>query len=186
MKNIFPDRKFSIKNKAKEKCADELILANKKLLFQNLQKEKQAEELLKAIEKLEFQNKEKVKSAEELFLANKELVFQNHEKEKRTMELMVANTELNKTQEYLKKNLFALEEMMFMVSHNLKQPIATILDLSNLLILSENSPSKLKISIKYIKQSALSLNDFSKELNSLICFLKQQGNNRIEFEKKAG
>jgi PAS domain S-box-containing protein len=75
------------RHEAKEKKANELVLANKELAFQNQEKDKRAEELI-------FANQEKEKRADELVLANTELAFQNQEKEKRADELILANAEL--------------------------------------------------------------------------------------------
>jgi signal transduction histidine kinase len=85
---------MNYKDKAKEKKAEELIIANKELAFHIEEKEKRTAELVIAYEELAFQNKVKEKRAAELVVANKELAFQNREKEKRAAELIITNDEL--------------------------------------------------------------------------------------------
>ena len=63
--------------------------------------------------------------------------------------------------------------MMFMTSHKVRQPIANIIGISNLLDDSVNSSDDLKKIADYIKQSALSLDAFTKELTQLMSDLEQ-------------
>ena len=111
-----------------------------------------------------YQNKKKILRASELIIANKELLFQNEEKEKRAVELLVANRELSATKNYLKEYIRGLEEMIVMTSHKVRHPIANILGLADVLHQSLNSPLELKQIIIYIKESALKLDTFTKEL----------------------
>ena len=173
---ILVNRELAFQNLEKEKQATELIIANNELAFQNLEKEKRAAELIIANKELAYQNKEKEKRAAELIIANKELVFQNQEKEKQSAELIAANLELKKAEEYLKEYINGLEEMMFITSHKVRQPIANILGLSYLLnTQSVNSPDELQESLDYIKQSALNLDTFTKELTQFIYNLGEKG-----------
>ncbi len=129
-----------------------------------------------ANEELVFQNQEKENRAAELIIANEELAFQNQEKENRAAELIAANLELKKAEEYQIEYIKGLEEMMFMTSHKVRQPIANILGLSYLLHhQSVNSPDDLKESLDFIKQSALSLDTFTKELTQFIFNLGEKG-----------
>jgi signal transduction histidine kinase len=162
------NKELVFQNAEKEKRAEELIIANKELAFQNGEKEKRAAELIIANRELVFQNDEKEKRAAELIIANKELAFQNKEKEKRAEEYFLANKELEKAQEYQKEYIKGLEKMMFMTSHKVRQPITNILGLTELLDLNTNSPEELLKYLDYIKQSALALNDFTKDLTLFI------------------
>ena len=74
------------------------------------------------------------KNSDELILANRKLATQNKEKEKRATELIVANKELKKAdEEHQKEYIGWLEEMMFMTSHRVRQPIARIIGVSTIL-----------------------------------------------------
>src|SRR5829696_67474 len=134
---VIANKELIFQNEEKEKRAAELVIANKELLFQNAEKEKRAEELVIANKELVFQNVEKEKRAAELVIANKELVFQNTEKEKRAAELIIANKELvfqNEQKEKMTADLIQrnkdLEQFTYIISHNLRAPVANIIGLS--------------------------------------------------------
>lgn len=189
----------NLRNQYSEAClAAELILTNKELAFQYEEKEKRAAELIIANIELAFQNEEKEKRASELIIANKELIFQNEEKEKRVLELIIANKELAfqkleinireselliansglvKLEQKQKEYIEGLEEMMFMTSHKVRQPIANILGLSNMLEQTASSPEELKQLVACIKESAITLDVFTRELSSFICELGQKDKN---------
>jgi hypothetical protein len=63
---------------------------------------------------------------------------------------------------------------MFITSHKVRAPIANILGLSSLLDQYLNSPTKLKEVVTYMKQSATSLDAFTKELTAFIVSLKKR------------
>ncbi len=160
---------YIIQNIEKQKRAEELIIANKELAFQNEEKHKRAEELIIANKELVFQNEEKHKRAEELLTANKELDLQYKANRKLTTELTIAYNELKKTEEYLRNHIEGLEEMIFMTSHQVRQPIAHILGVSSLLDASANyTPDELKKIVGYVKKSATVLDDFTKELTEFM------------------
>ena len=135
---VIANKELVFQNEEKEKRAAELVIANKELVFQNEEKEKRAAELVIANEELVFQNEEKEKRAAELVIANKELVFQNEEKEKRAAELVIANEELifqNEQKEKMTADLIHrnkdLEQFTYIISHNLRAPVANIIGLSS-------------------------------------------------------
>jgi signal transduction histidine kinase len=171
---IIANKELAFQNEEKEKRAAELIIANKELAFQNEEKEKRAAELIIANKELAFQNDEKEKRAAELLLLNKELAFQSEEKEKRSQELLTAYIELKKAEEFLQKNVLDLKEIMFITSHKVRAPIANILGISSLLDQYIDSPARLKELVNYMKQSAKSLDSFTKELTNFIVSIKQK------------
>ncbi len=131
------NKELLFQNAEKEKRAEELVIANKELVFQNQEKEKRAAELIIANKELVFQNAQREKRDEELVVANKELVFQNQEKEKRAAELIVSNKELlfqNEQREKMTTDLIQrnkdLEQFTYIISHNLRAPVANIIGLS--------------------------------------------------------
>ena len=168
-------------NEEKEKRAAELIIANKELDFQNQEKEKRAAELIIANRELALQNLEKEKREADLIAINIKLAFKNQERDIRAAELKIANSELKKAEEFQKEYIKGLEEMMFLTSHKVRQPIANILGFSNMLDQSMHSPNELKLSVDCIKESALILESFTKELTDFICFLDRKEKDKTIF-----
>lgn len=67
------------------------------------------------------------------------------------------------------EHIKSLEEMLFMTSHQVRQPIVNLLGLANQLEDPTNSiDERIKI-ISYIKESVVSLDSYTKELTSFIC-----------------
>lgn len=93
------------------------------------------------------------------------MVFQYEEKERLSMELVIACKDLKKSDEDLKAYTIGLEEMIFITSHKVRQPVAHILGLSGLLDQSiDYSINELKNIVGYFKKSATTLDNFTKEL----------------------
>jgi signal transduction histidine kinase len=174
---IIANDELAFQNSEKEKRANELAIANKELAFQNSEKEKRAAELIIANKELVFQNQEKQKRADELIVANRELVFQNDEKQKKAEELTRAYDKIKSTEVFLKEYIHGLEEMMFMTHHKVRQPVANILGISQMLSQFISSPATLKKLIGYMEVSALILDDFTKELTAFIENLEKKGKN---------
>ena len=171
---IIANKELAIHNQKNEKLAAKLIIANKELAFQNDEKEKRAIELIVANRTLALQNLEKEKREADLIAVNRKLAFKNQERDIRAAELNIANRELKKAEEYQKEYIKGLEEMMFLTSHKVRQPIANILGFSNMLDYSTNSPEEIMLSLKCIKQSAITLDTFTRELTDFICHLDQK------------
>jgi signal transduction histidine kinase len=168
---------LAFQNEEKEKRASELVIANNELIFQNEEKEKRAVELIIANRELAFQKLEKNIRSSELTIANKKLIFKTQEREIKTAELNIANRDLKIAEANQKEYIRGLEEMMFMTSHKVRQPIANIIGFSNILDESINSPEELKQSVASIKESAITLDVFTKELTTFISDLGQKGKN---------
>jgi len=172
---VIANKELIFQNNEKQRKADELIVANNELIFQNQEKQKRADELILANKELAYQNNENQKRADELIIANKELAFQNSEKQKRALELIDAYTELKKTADFLRDYSKGLEEMMFITSHKVRQPIAHILGISNLLDSSNNySPDELNKIVGYIKKSATELEHFTRELTDFMTDIRDK------------
>lgn len=167
--------------KTKAKIDKNLINPGKSIILDD--KRRESNELRIGVRALFFQNKENEKRAAELIIAYKELAFQKEEKEKQAAELHISNRDLKETELFLKEHIQGLEEMMFMVSHKVRQPITHIIGISYLLDKSIISVDELKQSVEYIKQSVLSLDSFTKELTTFMITLDQK---KCYFYKKNG
>jgi hypothetical protein len=137
---------------------------HKELNMENEVKEKKYSDLTLCHEIPIRKGTGKGRTEDKLMVANEELILQNIEKEKRAGELLIINEELRKAREYQEDYIDGLKEMMFMTSHKVRQPIANILGLSNLLGRYINSPDDLKKLVTYMQESASVLNAFTVEL----------------------
>jgi len=162
------NKELLFQNAEKGKRAHELLIANDELLFQNEEKGKRAEELLIANKELLFQNEEKGKRATELTIANKELVFQNKEKEKRAAELKLAEMErIKMVNELLQRNK-ELEQFAYIVSHNLRAPVANIIGASTALNEMGLTIEEKVILKKGINTSAIKIDEVLHDLNHIL------------------
>ena len=172
---VIANKELIFQNAEKEKRAAELVIANKELIFQNAEKEKRAAELIIANKELVFQNAEREKRDEELVVANKELVFQNQEKEKRAAELIIANEELlfqNEQREKMTADLIQrnkdLEQFAYIISHNLRAPVANIIGLSYRLQ-QTGLPDELRSQIGAgLSTSVTKLDEVIRDLNDIL------------------
>src|SRR5215213_417157 len=200
---VIANKELIFQNEEKEKRAAELVIANKELIFQNEEKEKRAAELIIANKELVFQNAEREKRDEELVIANKELVFQNQEKEKRAAELIIANEELlfqNEQKEKMTTDLIQrnkdLEQFTYIISHNLRAPVANIIGLSYRLQqtglpdeLRSQIGAGLSTSVSKLDEVIRDLNDILKirqkvdESKQLINFTKFASDIQLSIEK---
>jgi signal transduction histidine kinase len=175
---VIANIELDFQNKEKEKRASELLIANDELMLQNVEKEKRVIELIAANKELAFEKIEKSIRESELLIANKKLIFKTQERQIKTAELNIANRDLKIAEEKHREYIKGLEEMMFITSHKVRQPVANILGFSNILDQYPVSPEELKQSVDCIKQSAITLDVFTRELTTFICELGQRGKNR--------
>lgn len=157
-----------------QNTAAQLMAANHQLTIQHQEIALRATELSLAIKALKFQINEKEKRANELAAANLALAFQNTEKENRAFELIGINNELRKAESYQKEYNKGLEEIIHMVSHQVRHPICQILGISKLFS-KKNSRDEINTMISFIKKSASSLDLLTTDLSKLISTLKNKG-----------
>ncbi len=79
-----------------------------------------------------------------------------------------------KHEKFLKDYVHGLEEMMFMTHHKVRQPVANIIGMAILMDEYANSPEELKKIAGYMKQSALHLDAFTRELTAFVSSLEQK------------
>ena len=70
------------------------------------------------------------------------------------------------------------DKMLFMISHEVRQPVANILGMANLFEEHISSPDEIKKILGYLKHSALSLDNFIKDLTTHIYNITQKEENR--------
>lgn len=89
-------------------------------------------------------------------------------------------TDKKLVEEERNERIRVLNEMFFMTSHQVRQPIANILGLSNLLNNKKNSVEENRKIVDYIKQSALSLNEFTCELTAFLTDISQKEADKMD------
>lgn len=120
---------------------------------------------------------------EGFIIAKKNIVFQNKEKEKEKFaeELIIANKKLKIEEEYQKEYIRELGDIVFLISHKIRQPVAHILGLSKLLDGAIKSPEELNKIVSYLKTSAQSLDDHTRELIAFIHKSKKNSYKHVSF-----
>lgn len=94
--------------------------------------------------------------------------------------LRILITDKKQIEEERNEHIRILKEMLFMTSHHVRQPIANILGLASLLNNEQNSQEENFKIVEYIKQSALSLDEFTRELTTFISDITQEKEVKIE------
>ena len=82
--------------------------------------------------------------------------------------LSIDITERKKAEQQRLDHIDALEEMIFMTSHKVRQPITNILGVSHMLDLPDYSQDELHQIASHMRQAILSLDAFTQELTHLI------------------
>jgi len=77
-----------------------------------------------------------------------------------------------------REHLHKLEEMMFITSHRVRQPVAHILGISNLLDDPENTPKEVQEMLGHIRGSAQALDELTRELIYFIHDMKIKARER--------
>jgi light-regulated signal transduction histidine kinase (bacteriophytochrome) len=144
-------RKVAALREENETRGAALLVASLELAFEHEERDKRIAELVMANRELAFQHEETQKRAKELIAANVELVLQNNEKEKRSKELSIAHN--------------SLKQFKYIVSHNLRAPIAKILGLAS--IMETDSPEN-KFLIEKVFEEATSLDSMIRDINTIV------------------
>lgn len=110
-------------------------------------------------------------------IIRKEPWFQKIEDGNLPVDLTFHNRQLITQEESLKEQIEGLKIMIFMTSHRVRQPIAHILGISNLVGQYKNSPEDLNKLMGYLKESAQSLETFTTELINYMVSLEEKLNN---------
>jgi signal transduction histidine kinase len=115
------------------------------------------------------------KKQQEQVPVKKPYTTQSAGQKKQTDDLIEAYNNSGKGEDFLKEYVHGLEEMMLMTHHKVRQPVANILGMANLIEQYANSPAVLKKIATYMKQSATDLDTFTRELTNFIADLEEKG-----------
>lgn len=103
-----------------------------------------------------------------LLVIDKELSFHAKKAAKEQTELNLLAEELRETKKHLREYKEAIRKILHITLHKVRQPMANILGLANLLHITEDSPKAIKQIVNYIKQSINILDTYTKELTEFI------------------
>lgn len=107
--------------------------------------------------------------AETVWLKNQFLILQlAHEEQKK--DFLILSTELKTSLQVEKDNVSDLENMLQIISHKVRQPIAHILGLSSLLD-SLKFSVEIRTMLDYLKNSASALDGYTRDLTKYIWHL---------------
>ncbi|MEI7509392.1 MAG: hypothetical protein WCJ62_07995 [Flavobacterium sp.] len=118
-------------------------------------------------------NKKLEQCETDLELAKKSIKAQNANKKEIAKQLKLAQKEIAKASKIQKIYERGLREMMFIISHKIRQPIAKIMGLSLLLEDGIENPEDVHQIVTYMKESSKLLDVFTRELTA---FVHQQEN----------
>ncbi|HEU4718535.1 MAG TPA: PAS domain-containing protein, partial [Bacteroidia bacterium] len=90
------------------------------------------------------------------------------------LSLRMLITEQKKLEEEKKEYTHSLEEMLFLTSHKVRQPLATCLGLLNLAETKTLSGEEMLDIFRLIRVSAMQLDDFTRELTGFIFRIKER------------
>lgn len=167
---IYVNRKFCETSKYSK---EELIGQNHRILNSGFHAEEFFENMWSTIKSGDIWNgevKNKAKDGSFLWLDN--TIFPVFDKRKNIVQyfsMRLPIDEKKKADEERIEHIKSLEEMLFMTSHQVRQPIVNLLGLANQLEDPTNSNDEIIKIISYIKQSVVTLDSYTKELTSYIC-----------------
>jgi len=149
-------------------------------IIQKKEVARKIQELDIAYKKANHRNQEKKKNAIDFIMANHALTIKNKEKDMLAKQLTSANAELLKIEidqsEYIKE----LEQMMHMISHEVRQPITHLQGLSNLFDdAATSSKHNIYKILGYIKSSVHSLDVFTRDFTKYLSKVMQKRKEKI-------
>lgn len=107
-----------------------------------------------------------------------------HNKINQYFSLRTLITDRKQAEEELESHISALENMLYILSHKVRHPIANIMSIVSLLEDYADSPEEILKMAAYVKESALTLDSFTRELTELIGdFEKEVKQLRISHQK---
>jgi len=113
------------------------------------------------------------KSPGTIVLENKP-TFQTENNLNAVVELQLLNFQLSETKKKLLAYKEEIRKILFMTSHQVRQPIANILALTNLLNISADTPPEIKKTVNYIKESVKVLDNYTKNLTDIVIAIAQK------------
>jgi signal transduction histidine kinase len=119
-------------------------------------------------EALLSQKKDLEQCETDLYEANKTITEHVVTKKEQSKLLKIAQKEIEKSEKIQKIYEKGLRQMMYIISHKIRQPITKIMGLSVLLEDETNNPEEIQQIVSYIKQSSELLDEFTKELTLFV------------------
>jgi signal transduction histidine kinase len=119
-------------------------------------------------EALLSQKKDLEQCETDLYEANKTISEHVVTKKEQSKLLKIAQKEIEKSEKIQKIYEKGLRQMMYIISHKIRQPITKIMGLSVLLEDETNNPEEIQQIVSYIKQSSELLDEFTKELTLFV------------------
>ena len=186
---LVANKKLISQNEEKDKCTEDLISANKELMLRNEEKEKRVselEEMLFIISHKERPHISRILGMSDLIeknankpddlLRNMEYIKQSAQaldgiKEKELPDvaaLIINNKDIILRNEEKKKRLDELEEMLLNISYKERLHISRILGVSDFIEKNVNKPDELLKEVENIKQSAIALDEITREMTKFI------------------
>jgi PAS domain S-box-containing protein len=167
---IYVNRKFC---EISQYSKNELIGQNHRILSSGFHAEEFFKNMWSTIKSGDIWNgevKNKAKDGSSFWLDN--TIFPVFDKKKNIVQYFSMRLPIDqkkKVEEERIGHIKSLEEMLFMTSHQVRQPIVNLLGLANQLEDPTNSKDEIMKIISYIKESVVSLDSYTKELTFFIC-----------------
>lgn len=135
----------------------------------------------------------KFRATDELIISKNEFVFQTGKENKKRKPAIDKNIQINKAnvaeglgfyndngqkEEHLSDYNNDLKKIMFITQHKVRQPVTNILGMASLIEQHADSPETIKKIMQYMKQSAIDLDAFTRELTNFVNDLEQKEQNK--------